>query len=276
VANRRMFSKDITTSDAFVDMPISSRLLYFHLGMEADDDGFIGNAKMLSRAYGVNNEDLKTLEEKGFVIIFSSGVTVIKDWKINNQIRADRRKETMYKEDLKLLSVDANGSYFIDNQLATNSQPDVNHTSTKCQPNDNQTGDNLATQYSIGQDSIEQDRLGQCSLEQDRSVKGSKGEGSIEQSQEQSRATHSFDACCSLYEKNFHKLTTLDKNSLSRLEEASGSNFLYIAIEKTIYKEDVANPLGYITKLIQDWLSNGFTAIDDIEDEQQAFNEQYE
>lgn len=276
MANRRMFSKDITTSDAFVDMPISSRLLYFHLGMEADDDGFIGNAKMLSRAYGVNNEDLKTLEEKGFVIIFSSGVTVIKDWKINNQIRADRRKETMYKEDLKLLSVDANGSYFIDNQLATNSQPDVNHTSTKCQPNDNQTGDNLATQYSIGQDSIEQDRLGQCSLEQDRSVKGSKGEGSIEQSQEQSRATHSFDACCSLYEKNFHKLTTLDKNSLSRLEEASGSNFLYIAIEKTIYKEDVANPLGYITKLIQDWLSNGFTAIDDIEDEQQAFNEQYE
>lgn len=276
MANRRMFSKDITTSDAFVDMPISSRLLYFHLGMEADDDGFIGNAKMLSRAYGVNNEDLKTLEEKGFVIIFSSGVTVIKDWKINNQIRADRRKETMYKEDLKLLSVDANGSYFIDNQLATNSQPNVNHTSTKCQPNDNQTGDNLATQYSIGQDSIEQDRLGQCSLEQDRSVKGSKGEGSIEQSQEQSRATHSFDACCSLYEKNFHKLTTLDKNSLSRLEEASGSNFLYIAIEKTIYKEDVANPLGYITKLIQDWLSNGFTSIDDIEDEQQVFNAQYE
>lgn len=276
MANRRMFSKDITTSDAFVDMPISSRLLYFHLGMEADDDGFIGNAKMLSRAYGVNNEDLKTLEEKGFVIIFSSGVTVIKDWKINNQIRADRRKETMYKEDLKLLSVDANGSYFIDNQLATNSQPDVNHTSTKCQPNDNQTDDNLATQYSIGQDSIEQDRLGQCSLEQDRSVKGSKGEGSIEQGQEQSRATHSFDACCSLYEKNFHKLTTLDKNSLSRLEEASGSDFLYIAIEKTIYKEDVANPLGYITKLIQDWLSNGFTSIDDIEDEQQAFNAQYE
>lgn len=135
MANRRMFSKDITTSDAFVDMPISSRLLYFHLGMEADDDGFIGNAKMLSRAYGVNNEDLKTLEEKGFVIIFSSGVTVIKDWKINNQIRADRRKETMYKEDLKLLSVDANGSYFIDNQLATNSQPYVNHTSTKRQPN---------------------------------------------------------------------------------------------------------------------------------------------
>lgn len=90
------------------------------------------------------------------------------------------------------------------------------------------------------------------------------------------RATHSFNACCSLYEKNFHKLTAIDKNSLSRLEGVSGTDFLYIAIEKTIYKEDVANPLGYITKLIQDWLSNGFTSIDDIKDEQQAFNAQYE
>ena len=56
-----MFSKEITTSDLFVEMPSSSRLLYFDLGMEADDEGFIGNARMLSRAYGASSDDLKLL-----------------------------------------------------------------------------------------------------------------------------------------------------------------------------------------------------------------------
>lgn len=89
-------------------------------------------------------------------------------------------------------------------------------------------------------------------------------------------ATHSFDACCSLYEKNFHRLTAIDKNTLSRLKDESGTDFLYVAIEKTIYKDDVVNPLGYVTKVIKDWSSNGFTSIDDLEEEQQAFNAKYE
>ncbi|MCC9273607.1 MAG: DNA replication protein [Enterococcus aquimarinus] len=146
MAQRRMFSKDITTSDIFVDMPSSSQLLYFHLGMEADDDGFLGNARMLSRAYGMNNDDLKLLEAKGFVITFQTGVTVIKDWKINNQIRKDRHKPTIYQQEKKLLTVDVNGSYLIGNQTATIQQP-----------SDNQTGVSSATQYSIGKDSIGKD-----------------------------------------------------------------------------------------------------------------------
>lgn len=148
MAQRRMFSKDITTSDVFVDMPSSSQLLYFHLGMEADDDGFLGNARMLSRAYGMNNDDLKLLEAKGFVISFPTGVTVIKDWKINNQIRKDRHKPTIYQEEKSLLTVDINGSYLVGNQ-----------TTTIQQPNDNQTGDRLATQYSIGKGSIDENSI---------------------------------------------------------------------------------------------------------------------
>lgn len=143
MAQRRMFSKDITTSDIFVDMPSSSQLLYFHLGMEADDEGFLGNAKMLSRAYGMNNDDLKLLEAKGFIITFPTGVTVIKDWKINNQIRKDRQKPTIYQQEKKLLTVDFNGSYLIGNQLATVQQP-----------SDNQTGVNSATEVSIGKESL--------------------------------------------------------------------------------------------------------------------------
>ncbi len=156
MAQRRMFSKDITASDLFVDMPASTQLLYFQLGMEADDEGFIGNAKMLSRAYGANNDDLKLLHAKGFIIMFESGVTVVKDWKINNQIRKDRFKPTIYQAEKSLLSVDFKGSYHLGNQLAT-----------KWQPNDNQLGDTLATQYSIGKDSIGKDSIGKDSIGKD-------------------------------------------------------------------------------------------------------------
>ena len=135
MAQRRMFSKDITTSDIFVDMPMSSQLLYFHLGMEADDEGFIGNAKMLSRAYGSNNDDLMLLKAKGFIIMFDSGVSVVKDWNLNNRIRKDRIKETIYRSEKSLLTVDSLGVYQIDNQMTT-----------KCQPNDNQ----MSAQYRLG------------------------------------------------------------------------------------------------------------------------------
>jgi len=106
MAQRRMFSKEITTSDTFVDMPMSSQLLYFHLGMEADDEGFIGNAKMLSRAYGANSDDLSLLKAKGFIIMFETGVSVVKDWNLNNKIRKDRVKPTIYRSEKSLLNVD--------------------------------------------------------------------------------------------------------------------------------------------------------------------------
>ncbi|MDV4193052.1 conserved phage C-terminal domain-containing protein [Lactococcus lactis subsp. lactis] len=126
-----MFSKEVTTSDLFVDMPSSSQLLYFHLGMEADDEGFIGNAKMLSRAYGSNNDDLKLLEARGFIIAFPSGVTVVKDWNLNNKIRKDRQKPTIYTEEKTLLSLDSKGSYLLDNQVSTIPQPNDNQMSAQ-------------------------------------------------------------------------------------------------------------------------------------------------
>lgn len=131
MAQRRMFSKSITTSDLFVDMPLSAQLLYFHLGMEADDDGFIGNAKMLSRAYGTNNDDLKLLFVKGFLLQFGNGVSVIKDWNVNNQIRKDRHKETIYVQEKAMLTVDNTGSYTFGNQMATSWQPNGNQMATK-------------------------------------------------------------------------------------------------------------------------------------------------
>lgn len=111
MAERRMFAKTIIDSDAFLDMPHSTQLLYFHLSMRADDDGFINNPKNIMRMIGCKDDDLSVLVTKKFIIPFESGVVVIKHWKIHNYIAKDRYKETKYKEEKALLRVDENNSY---------------------------------------------------------------------------------------------------------------------------------------------------------------------
>lgn len=106
-----MFSKDIVRSDAFMDMPVSSQLLYFHLGMEADDDGFVDNGKTVSRMAGTAEDDMKILLSKRFLLSFNNGLLVIKHWKINNYIQSDRYKETKYIEEKGMIKTKENGAY---------------------------------------------------------------------------------------------------------------------------------------------------------------------
>ena len=98
-----MFAKTIIDSDAFLDMPLSSQALYFHLAMRADDDGFINNPKKLQRMVGCGEDDLKLLMVKKFILVFESGVIVIKHWKIHNYIRSDRYKPCIKKRKIRLL-----------------------------------------------------------------------------------------------------------------------------------------------------------------------------
>ena len=104
MAERRMFAKTIIDSDAFLDMPLSTQSLYFHLSMRADDDGFINNPKKVQRMVGCGDDDLKLLIVKNFIIPFESGVVVIKHWKIHNYIRNDRYKPTVYVEEKAMLT----------------------------------------------------------------------------------------------------------------------------------------------------------------------------
>lgn len=106
-----MFAKTIIDSDAFLDMPMSARLLYYDLGMRADDDGFINSPKKIMRMIGASNDDVNILIARKFVIPFDSGVVVIKHWRINNYLRNDRYTETKYLEEKSNLEVDKNGSY---------------------------------------------------------------------------------------------------------------------------------------------------------------------
>ena len=111
MAERRMFAKTIIDSDAFLEMPTTSQLLYFHLSMRADDDGFVNKPKSLMRMVGCKDDDLKILFVKKFLIPFESGVVVIKHWKIHNYIRKDTYTETKYKEERATLELDENSAY---------------------------------------------------------------------------------------------------------------------------------------------------------------------
>jgi hypothetical protein len=106
-----MFAKTIIDSDAFIDMPLSTHALYFHLSMRADDDGFINNPRKIQRMIGASDDDLKVLVTKRFIIPFESGIVVIKHWKIHNYIRGDRKKDTVYPEEMALLTEKENGAY---------------------------------------------------------------------------------------------------------------------------------------------------------------------
>lgn len=111
MAERRMFTKKITNSDAFIDMPLSTQALYFHLNMEADDDGFNSSPKKIQRMIGASDDDLKLLFAKNFIIPFESGIVVIKHWKLHNYIRNDRYKETVYQEEKSMLELKDNNVY---------------------------------------------------------------------------------------------------------------------------------------------------------------------
>ena len=111
MAERRMFAKTIIDSDAFLDMSVTAQLLYFHLSMRADDDGFVNKPKSIMRMIGASQGDAEMLVNKKFIIPFESGVVVIKHWKIHNYIAKDRYKETTYKDEKATLMLDENNAY---------------------------------------------------------------------------------------------------------------------------------------------------------------------
>ena len=114
MAERRMFAKTIIDSDAFIDMPVTARLLYYDLGMRADDDGFVNSPKKIMRMVGASQDDLAILISKKFIIPFDSGVVVIKHWRIHNYIQKDRYKPTKYTDEKAMLTVQENDGYSLD------------------------------------------------------------------------------------------------------------------------------------------------------------------
>lgn len=114
MAEKRMFSQNIIESDAFTDMPAEAQMLYVHLSMNADDDGFCDKPRQIMRQCGASNDSMKLLVAKKFVLTFEKNdgfIVVIKHWRMNNYIRKDTYRETKYKEFMRELYYDENQSY---------------------------------------------------------------------------------------------------------------------------------------------------------------------
>ena len=141
-AERRMFAKTIIDSDEFLDMPLSAQSLYFHLSMRADDDGFVNSPKRIQRMIGASEDDMKLLIAKSFVLIFDTGIIVIKHWRINNYIQNDRYKPTMYTDERSMLSLKDNNEYILEGECIQN-------------------GYIADTQYRLGKDSKGKDSKGE-------------------------------------------------------------------------------------------------------------------
>ena len=133
MANRRMMSKAIIETDKFMDMPMSTQCLYFHLLLRADDDGFIASPKRIMRCVGCSDDDIKLLITKNYVIAFESGVIVIKHWRVHNYLRRDRYKESNVEE-FQRLKLDKIGEYHILNDVGI---PNGNQMATIGIPNGN-------------------------------------------------------------------------------------------------------------------------------------------
>lgn len=155
MAERRMFTKKITESDAFLDMPSSTQMLYFHLSMNADDDGFVNNPKKIQRMCGASDDDFKLLVAKSFVILFDSGIIVIKHWKMHNYIQNDRYRPTDYVDEKSMLGLKKNKAYTLDE----------NKMYTKC-----------IQDVSVGKVRIGKDRLGEDSIGKDSKGESLRGE----------------------------------------------------------------------------------------------------
>lgn len=191
-----MFAKSIIDSDAFLEMPLSAQALYFHLGMRADDDGFVNSPKRIMRLVSCSDDDMKLLIAKNFIIPFDSGIVVIKHWRIHNYIRSDRYKPTTYTDEKKLLDVKENNAYTLVDTVGI--------------PSDIPTGD------------VGKDRLGEVSLvkvSQDNNVQ-----------LKPSELRKEFEALWSLYPKKQGK----DK-AYGYYERARKSGTTYEEVEQGIY-----------------------------------------
>lgn len=149
-----MFDRAIIDTDKFMDLPISAKALYFLLGMDADDEGFVSYKKVL-RIHGGNEDDIKILVAKNFLIPFQSGVVVITDWNRNNYLDKNRIRYTEYRDEKSLISLTHDNKYVLNECLTT------------VKPNDKiEANLRRLTSVKPEESSIEENRVEESSIEE--------------------------------------------------------------------------------------------------------------
>ena len=224
MAERRMIAKSIIKSDQFLDMPATTQCLYFHLLLEADDDGFINAPKSIMRVIGAKDDDMRVLQAKGYIIPFESGVIVIKHWRLHNSLRKDRyNPNPQLENERKQLVVADNKEY----QLATNWQPNGNQLATSGIP-----------LVATGKDRLGKDRLGK-----DR--------------EEEEKEDPPSSEILKMYGDNIHPVSSpVEAEKLKTLVDTHGEAFVAKAIERAVMRNK--RSLAYITGILNNWEANGY------------------
>ena len=238
MANKRMFSIDVTETDSFLEMPLTAQALYFHLGMRGDDDGFVSNPRSIMRVAGCSEGDLAILAEAGYIISFRSGVIVISDWKVNNNLRNDRYKPTTFQSERSMLSETANKRYIL------NSTPTGNQMDTIGIPSDNQ----VTTQHSIAEHSSGRS----CKKAATTAARTDSGLAQIVQH---------FQAEIGEFPRS-----ALDK--LQRYREAFSTELICKAIDEAA--ENGVRKWRYVDGILKGWQADGVRTLGDVEARREA------
>ena len=156
MAEKRMFSKRVIDTDEFLDMPATAQMLYFHLSMNADDDGFVGKPKTIMRMCRASQDDLTVLLGKQFVISFDTGVIVIRHWRIHNYLRKDTYHPTIYEREKSMLCLDKSDAYSLDHNDAVTSPLRIRDESVT---NPSQVRDESVDVDKVSKDKVREDKV---------------------------------------------------------------------------------------------------------------------
>ena len=236
-----MFSRKITETDHFLEMPLSSQALYFHLNMGADDEGFIDKAKTIQRTIGASDDDMKLLIAKGFLIPFESGVVVIRHWRIHNYIQADRFQATIYQDEKEQLDFDKS-------KIASIKPLD------QCIQNVSK----MDTQVRLGEDRLDKDRLDKDRLDKVNNLYSGEDEKK------------------SLSQIIKSSTVKINDRQIQQIQEYIGlDNMTVDMIEYAIQlTEDAgAESFNYLNKILKSWKDKGLTSLDEAKAETSGFRD---
>lgn len=240
MAQRRMFSRKITDTDKFIEMPATTQNLYFHLNMNADDEGFVDRVSIIQRMIGASGDDLKLLIAKGFIIPFESGVVVIRHWRIHNYIQTDRFQATIYQNEKSQIEYD-----------------DTKTANIKPLKQCVQDVYKLDTQVRLGKDSLDKDRL-----ELDK-VNNHNNTVPVENKKSLSKIFK--DSEIKLNERHLqmiYEYIALDHFTVPMIQ---------YAVERT---EDAGSTsFNYLNKILKNWKEKGYTTLEEVKESDRIFEE---
>lgn len=256
MAEKRMFAKSIIDSDQFLDMPATAQLLYFHLGMRADDDGFINNPKSIMRNVRGTEDDMRILIAKKYIIPFETGVVVIRHWRIHNYIQKDRYKTTNCNDEKALLEYNEKTKEY---DISKDCIQTVNTLDTDCIQNVNRMDTKQITQNARKASEIK--GLGDCiqnvyKLDTQSRLDKSRLDKSSSREEENSTTTTINQEVLSLYQDNIHPITPIEAEKLADDIEQYGVKWCLEAIKRAVMRNK--RTLGYIEGILHGWATNGY------------------